>query len=267
MTPNDFFASLWDHYTDITPQAQRIQELFKSHGENVLNDHVAFRTFNNSPISLEKLEPQLEAIGYKAYGAFRFESKHLKARCYKHQTDADSPKVFLSELLVEELPANCQDIIGKFIAQIPADAVQTPAIFWAGKLWETPTEAEYLALVEHSEYAAWLSTMGLQANHFTVSINHLNKFPTIEKVNELLQNEGYALNQVGGLIKGSPESFLEQSSTMADKVDYTFADGKQKTIPSCFYEFARRHTMPDGVLFDSFIEGNADKIFDSTSAK
>ncbi|MCW4630877.1 DUF1338 family protein [Marinomonas rhodophyticola] len=108
MTPTDFFASLWDHYTAVTPQAQRIQALFKSHGENVLNDHVAFRTFNNSPISLEKLEPQLEAIGYKAYGAFRFENKHLKARCYQHQTDVDSPKIFLSELLsrraASELP-------------------------------------------------------------------------------------------------------------------------------------------------------------------
>lgn len=267
MKPADFFASLWDHYTVVTPQAHRIQQLFKEHGENVLNDHVAFRTFNNSPISLEKLEPQLEALGYVAYGAFIFESKHLKARCYKHKTDADSPKVFLSELLAEELPAECQDIIAKLIAQIPSDAVQSPAIFWAGKLWETPTEAEYLTLSEHSEYAAWLSTMGLQANHFTVSINHLQKFATIEDVNALLLKEGYALNQVGGLIKGTPDSFLEQSSTMADKIEYTFSDGKQKTIPSCFYEFARRHTMPNGVLFDSFIEGNADKIFDSTSAK
>ena len=267
MKPADFFASLWDHYTVVTPQAHRIQQLFKEHGENVLNDHVAFRTFNNSPISLEKLEPQLEALGYVAYGAFIFESKHLKARCYKHKTDADSPKVFLSELLVEELPAECQDIIAKLIVQIPSDAVQSPAIFWAGKLWETPTEAEYLTLSEHSEYAAWLSTMGLQANHFTVSINHLQKFATIEDVNALLLKEGYALNQVGGLIKGTPDSFLEQSSTMADKIEYTFSDGKQKTIPSCFYEFARRHTMPNGVLFDSFIEGNADKIFDSTSAK
>lgn len=267
MKPADFFHALWDKYTQVTPQAQRIQQLFESHGETVLNDHVAFRTFNNSPIELEKLEPQLKAIGYQAYGAFRFESKHLRARCYKHDTDKDSPKIFLSELLVEELPENCQQIIAKLVNQIPADAVQSPAIFWAEKLWETPTSEEYAALAEHSEYAAWLSTMGLQANHFTVSINHLSSFPTIESVNSLLQNEGYVLNQVGGLVKGSPSSFLEQSSTMADKITYRFADDVEKTIPSCFYEFARRHIQPDGSLFDSFIEGNADKIFDSTNTK
>jgi len=38
-------------------------------------------------------------------------------------------------------------------------------------------------------------------------------------------------------------------------------------IPSCFYEFALRHPLADGTLFDSFIEGNADKIFESTHAR
>lgn len=266
MQASTFFDSLWQSYVAVTPQADRIQALFKSHGEAVLNDHVAFRTFAGSPISLAKLEPQLESMGYKAYGAFRFENKHLVARCYRHD-DASLPKIFLSELLVEELPENCQRIIQGLIKQIPSDAVQSPAIFWSGCLWEKVSLTDYETLAEHSEYAAWLATMGLQANHFTVSINKLESLTSIEEVNQLLQNEGYVLNQVGGLVKGSPELFLEQSSTMADKIDYTFAGGDKKTIPSCFYEFARRHVQPDGTLFDSFIEGNADKIFDSTNTK
>ncbi len=265
MNPTDFFASLWKTYIQVTPQAERIQQLFEQQGETVLNDHVAFRTFSDSPISLDKLEAQLHNIGYQAYGAFRFENKHLKARCYKHVSDADAPKIFLSELLVNELPQDCQDILQSLIKQIPQDAVKTPAIFWAGKLWETPTQADYQTLSQHSEYAAWLATMGLQANHFTVSINHLKKYPSIDQVNQLLVNEGYALNNVGGLVKGSADVFLEQSSTMADKIHFTFADGSQAQIPSCFYEFAKRHEQPNGKLFDSFIEGNADKIFDSTN--
>lgn len=266
MQVNEFFARLWDAYTEVTPQAQRIQALFTARGEAVINDHVAFRTFAQSPIALDQLEPQLTALGYEAYGAFRFETKHLRARCYKHVAEADAPKIFLSELLIDELPTDCQAILHGLIKQIPADAVKGPEIFWQKRLWDIPSEADYLTLVEHSEYAAWLSTMGMQANHFTVSINHLKNFSTIEQVNQLLLDEGYALNQVGGLVKGSPELFLEQSSTMADKVDVTFADGAARTIPSCFYEFARRHEMPNGTLFDSFIEGNADKIFDSTNA-
>lgn len=265
MHVNEFFAQLWGAYTQVTPQAHRIQALFTAKGETVINDHVAFRTFAQSPIALDKLEPQLNALGYQAYGAFKFENKHLRARCYKHEHEADAPKIFLSELLIDELPADCQAILHRLIAQIPTDAVKGPEIFWQKRLWDMPSEADYLALVEHSEYAAWLSTMGMQANHFTVSINHLKNFSTIEQVNQLILNEGYALNQVGGLVKGSPELFLEQSSTMADKIDVTFSGGETRTIPSCFYEFARRHVMPDGTLFDSFIEGNADKIFDSTN--
>ena len=267
MNPADFFSALWQTYIQVTPQAERIQQLFEQQGETVLNDHVAFRTFSDSPISLEKLEGQLHQIGYEAYGAFRFENKHLKARCYKHVSDENSPKIFLSELLVNELPQDCQDILQPLIQQIPENAVETPAIFWAGKLWDTPSEADYQTLSKHSEYAAWLVTMGLQANHFTVSINHLKKYTTIEAVNQLLIEEGYTLNKVGGLVKGSPESFLEQSSTMADKVNFSFSDGSTSQIPSCFYEFAKRHKQPNGELFNSFIEGNADKIFDSTNVK
>jgi hypothetical protein len=266
MQASEFFDSLWQQYIKVTPQANRIQALFKSHGESVLNDHVAFRTFANSPVSLAKLEPQLISMGYQAYGAFRFENKHLVARCYKHPEHDELPKVFLSELLVDELPDNCQAIIQTMIKQIPADAVQSPAVFWSGTLWQPLSFDDYQTLTEHSEYAAWLSTMGLQANHFTVSINLLEGFTSIEQVNQLLLDQGYRLNEVGGLVKGSPSVYLEQSSTMADKIEYTFSDAKTSTIPSCFYEFARRHKTPDGVLFDSFIEGNADKIFDSTNS-
>ncbi|REG82649.1 DUF1338 domain-containing protein [Marinomonas pollencensis] len=266
MHASEFFDALWQQYIQVTPQAKRIQNLFKSHGEEVLNDHVAFRTFANSPICLANLEPQLMAMGYQAYGAFRFENKHLVARCYKHPEHEALPKIFLSELLVDELPEDCQNIIQTLIEQIPEDCVQSPAIFCSGILWRPISSADYQTLTQHSEYAAWLATMGLQANHFTVSINLLDTFTSIEQVNQLLLDEGYRLNDVGGLVKGSPAVYLEQSSTMADKIEYQFGDGKSSTIPSCFYEFARRHPTADGTLFDSFIEGNADKIFDSTNS-
>jgi len=266
MQAYDFFQSLWQSYIDITPQAKSIQSLFQDSGEKVINDHVAFRTFANSPISLEKLEPILIQLGYQAYGAFRFEKKHLVARCYKH-SDSSLPKVFLSELLTHELSEKSQLILNSYIDQIPNDCLQSPSVFWQGRLWNKPSSEEYQTLSQESEYAAWLSTIGLGANHFTVSINHLSGFNDIESVNQLLLDKGYTLNTVGGLVKGTPEVFLEQSSTMADKIDFEFSDGVSKQIPSCFYEFAIRHQQADGTLFDSFIEGNADKIFDSTNQR
>lgn len=266
MHSNEFFASLWQVYTSVTPQALKIYQLFESFGETVVNDHVAFRTFANSPIELARLERVLDKLGYHPYGAFRFKSKHLLARCYKHTNEPDAPKIFLSELLVDELPTPCQKIVTHIIEQIPSDAIKGPDIFWQQRLWSLPSLDDYIILKEHSEYAAWLTTMGMQANHFTVSINHLKQFNSIDSVNQLLLEHGYTLNQAGGLIKGSPELYLQQSSTMADRIEVTFADQKKSMIPSCFYEFALRHQQPDGHLFDSFIEGNADKIFNSTNS-
>lgn len=264
MHVQDFFNSLWHSYIAITPQAKKIHTLFESKGEKVLNDHVAFRTFANSPISLDKLEPVLNALGYHAYGAFTFTNKHLAAKCYKH-ADASLPKIFLSELLFDELSPAAQTIIEKLVAQIPTDVVQSTNVFWQGRLWAKPTYEEYQTLAGESEYAAWLATIGLKANHFTVSVNDLKHFQTLEAVNELLADEGYQLNDVGGVIKGSPELYLEQSATMADKMEFEFSATEKIAIPTCFYEFARRHAMPDGQIFDSFIEGNADKIFNSTN--
>nr|WP_293271384.1 hypothetical protein [Nannocystis sp.] len=42
-----------------------------------------------------------------------------------------------------------------------------------------------------------------------------------------------------------------------------FSDGVY-AVPGCYYEFARRYPGPDGALFDGFIEGSADRIFEST---
>ena len=94
----------------------------------------------------------------------------------------------------------------------------------------------------------------------------MEQFSTIREVNEFLKDHQFELNQAGGEVKGTPESFLEQSSTMANSVEVDFID-TSLTIPSCFYEFALRHPMASGELFKGFIASSADKIFESTDAR
>ncbi len=48
---------------------------------------------------------------------------------------------------------------------------------------------------------------------------------------------------------------------------YTHITRSSITIPSCFYEFAKRYPMPNGELFTGFVAAFADNIFDSTNAK
>jgi len=106
--------------------------------------------------------------------------------------------------------------------------------------------------------------MGYQANHFTVNVNSLRTFESIEEVTELLLENQYQLNEVSGRIKGTPEDLLLQASTIADQIPFKFSDGITSDVPSCFYEFAQRFTDPVGQLFQGFVPNNANAIFEST---
>ena len=46
-TPEALFDKLWAQYAKLTPQAQKIRSLLEERGEHVVNDHVAFRTFDD----------------------------------------------------------------------------------------------------------------------------------------------------------------------------------------------------------------------------
>src|SRR6185312_9849494 len=105
-----------------------------------------------------------------------------------------------------------------------------------------------------------------RVNHFTVAVNGLTTFPDLESLNAFLVDHGFALNQAGGAIKGTPAQLLEQSSTLADSIVVDLA-GEAVRIPSCYYEFARRYARPDGELFQGFVPASADKIFESTDVR
>ena len=260
----DFYHSLWHQYTSITPQARDINQMFINLGEVPVNDHVAFRTFSHSPISLEKLEPMLLSLGFIYFDEYHFHQKHLFARSYIHPLD--NTKVFLSHILWQELSEASQHILMPYISKIDRD---TAPDFTSGRLWPMPSFSEYEALKKESEYAAWLLAWGLRANHFTIYINALNKYSDIEKVVSLLKNQGFVLNAQGGEIKGSARQGLRQTSTMADEFSLEFSDGKKTCISSCYYEFSQRFNPEDTSsnegLYQGFVVSSANDIFESTS--
>jgi hypothetical protein len=136
----------------------------------------------------------------------------------------------------------------------------------SGRHWPLP-RATYEALAAESEYAAWVAAFGFRANHFTIDVESLSTFPNLASVCGFLAAEGFALNQAGGLVKGSAAQGLEQASTLADEAEVEVEDGGRIRIPSCYVELARRHAGPDGRRFEGFIAGSADKIFESTDRR
>ena len=260
---NTFFDKLWQNYTLKTPQAEKIREHFLAKGEKVINDHVAFRTFEGSTIGIATLEPFFFAQGYKPSGDYEFKEKKLLARSYQH-SDPEIPKLFLSELLTSKFSGNFQNIVNSLCQQVKTESLNSIDVFLEGCLWDTPSIEQYEVLKKESEYASWLAVNGFCANHFTLSANHLDNFDLL-LVNKEIKSLGYELNSVGGEIKGSKEVLLEQSSTMAHKQIHVFAGGVEQEVSTCFYEFIQRYPDKDGVLYQGFRTNNADKIFESTN--
>lgn len=266
MNVDQFFDRLWEDYVAMTPQAKRIKAAFEERGERVVNDHVAFRTLALEPIRLKSLEPHLLAIGYEPYEPYNFEEKKLSAWGYLHP-EPERPRVFVSELRVSELSPASAAILERLAAQVDPARVADPSVMWAGRLWDPVSWDEYQTLRDESEYAAWVATIGIRPNHFTIGVNYLKETTDVEGVLRVVEGLGYKVNSSGGRVKGTPAELLEQGSTLADRMPTKFADGETREVPTCYYEFAKRYPTESGGLYPGFIAASADKIFESTDAK
>lgn len=264
MSYEEIINIFWKEYVKTTPSAGKIHELLEAKGEKISNDHIAFRTFNHPSINVDQLAKPFLACGYVEKDTYVFEAKKLKAKHFEHP-DAKAPKIFISELLLEEFSEELQYLVLKKINEIPLGLIERDATIFAGRPWGTISHDTYLKLRQESEYAAWMYVYGFCANHFTINVNQLTAIESLEEMNEFLKSTGFPMNVSGGEIKGSPEALLEQSSILADKKSIEFAEGAFE-VPSCYYEFARRYEDSDGQLFKGFIAKSADKIFESTNA-
>lgn len=263
MEASQIFEKLWTDYIVQNPEAKRVYDCFVTEGETVENDHIAFRTFYDPRINVDVLARPFLASGYIQNGYYIFEDKHLTAKHFEHPTDKKAPRVFISQLMLEHFSPELQKIAKQSIDQIPGNLLFGDDLIYAGNVWGTPSFKVYEMLRKESEYAAWLYVYGFCANHFTVSINHLQKFKSIRQVNQFLKDKGFLLNDSGGEVKGTPAELLEQSSTRAGILPVKFKEGTYE-VPSCYYEFALRWPDSNGELYSGFIAKSADKIFEST---
>lgn len=256
----DIFKKLWEQYAELTPQALEISGLLKSQNEPVLNDHVAFRSVAFPGFGLKEVCAPFLNLGYEIKGDYNFEQKKLDA-VHLESTDPQDPKIFVSQIKFKELSKDAQKILEKALYYVePVGGVD---LLLSGRFWEASHE-NYKKLYQESEYAAWFYAFGFCANHFTVSVNHLNKYSDLKTLNDFIESHGFSLNESGGKIKGSKKVCLEQSSTKASLKTLKFSDGEFE-VPSCYYEFAKRYKTEEGNLYQGFVTDSADKIFESTN--
>ncbi|KAG9451834.1 hypothetical protein H6P81_004738 [Aristolochia fimbriata] len=292
-TSGSFFRSVLSSmekvYLSRNPTAKAILDLVRAHdGDHICYDHFAFRTFGIDGHGIHSMANFFTDFGYTQRDELRFPAKKLKAFWFSPPDtlqsasgtgiDGPLPRIFISELLVDELSSKAQEIIRKY-TNISGHASKHAALGSAlGCLtWGLPLYTDYQELSRESEYAAWTLVNGYSLNHATISTHRLKSgIRDIHSLNNFVEDNGFKLNSEGGVLKVSPDGLLLQSSTVADSRPFHFADGTVESVPCCYIEFAERlvlapykglaeEEIKEFHRRDGFEVGNADKIFESTS--
>lgn len=288
-TPLNYFLNeLFARYrasvkaVDVIMKGMLAQHIISSE-EEIVNDHIAFRTLGVEHLGIKSFEKIFLHHGYRKMDHYYFEGKKLDAYWYAPPSPL-YPRVFLSELRVGDLSAPVQQIIKNYTAGITADPVdaldldsgEQIAEFLHRPLWQLPTLDDYKTLLNESEYAAWVIYNRYYLNHYTISVHALKEgYNTLPQFNAFVESLGVKLNDAGGKIKTSEDGLLSQSSTVAAMQDATFANGETMKIAGSYVEFAERRILPQFRHLppeqikpehrrDGFETNNADKIFEST---
>jgi hypothetical protein len=293
---SDLLEKLWANYCQRVEYARRYRDLVKQKGGRVVNDHIAFRTFNTNtgelPAGIEGIARLITPLGYQAAGSYEFPDKHLTARHYQHD-DPLLPKIFVSQLEVDRLPAETARLINAAIAdgrnlldtdtqavlRYPATMLEENCQGLVERLyqyitelpWSPPPRDTVIAVNKASQYGAWTLLHGNNVNHFTAYINEqqVRDWPDIEATVAGLRDAGIPMKAE---IEGQPGSKLRQTATEAVDEECTVREpdgrlGKLKWSYA-YYELAQRGDVPgpDGkpTRFQGFLGPQATHLFEMT---
>lgn len=275
---------LWQNYIARVTYAQTYQQMILKAGGTVANDHIAFRSLRLSiggkNLGIDYSGTIAEALGYAVAGEYTFTQTKLYARHYQHPDDL--PKLFISELVVEELP----DAIASLIYQ----TVSSPSILDLSTLKELVATSDLgitqvftrpwlppkLSVVKEvnavTQYGAWVLLHGYAVNHFTAYINCQNtpRYPDIESTAKALSELGIPMKAE---IEGSTGSGLRQTATFAVNEMVSVSDDSSDIVVQipwtyAYYELAERSIVElepgKRELFNGFKGNNAQNLFEMT---
>ena len=281
---------LFTRYTQRVPvfttilDAMITQKMIKSISD-IDHDHIAFRTLGVPHLGIKSLEKLFLYHGYIRRDAYHFTQKKLDAFWYA-PPNHHWPRVFISELRVNDLSSEAQTIIHHYTDPITQDPVANLSLsdpnavdaFLHSSNWDLPTWDHYKTLLDESEYAAWAIYNRYYLNHFTIGVHALPApYNTLNTFNVFLEDLGARLNSSGGKIKTSQDGLLRQSATVAQQLSAPFTQDAHRqtyhTIAGSYVEFAERLPLPEfehnlqcarHQRRDGFDTQNANTIFEST---
>lgn len=296
---NTLLEQLWTQYLKRVKYAQIYVDLVRQKGGTVVNDHIALRTFNThtgeQPEGIRAIKHILNFLDYKPAGKYTFKTKKLSAVHFEHP-DASFPKIFVSQIEVEQLPVWAQKIIQNTVQETPyiitdsaiellqelkkqgelpreaANLLVTDLGNYFRRPWNAPRKDDVLKINDVSQYASWVLLHGNAVNHFTAFINFQNiaEWPDLVTTCKALEMEGVPMKET---IEGMKGSKLQQSSTLAvkEEVDVIGEYGPEKIVWTyAYYELAQRgliHENGEARLFAGFLGEQAAHLFDMTKTR
>jgi hypothetical protein len=239
-------------------------------------------------LGIDYLEQLAQAFGYEVAGEYSFPETHLYARHYRYpqQEEVDLPKLFISELIVDELPENTVQLIRQTVAGV--NLFSFPALFDTfdknaerlvkelSRVFSTPWQPPKRSVVEEvnkvTQYGAWVLLHGYAVNHFTGYVNRQNTvaYPDIDTTVRALASLGVPMKEQ---IEGDVTCGLRQTATQAVTEIVSVLDDSTDTelqIPwtYAYYELAQRYMVEvepgKQELFDAFLGKNAQQLFEMT---
>jgi hypothetical protein len=295
----ELLEHLWKQYLERVSYAKTYAQLVDEKGGKVVNDHIAFRTFNThtgeQPEGIRAIKHIIEVLEYKPVEKYIFKKKKLTAIHFEHP-DELFPKIFVSQLEVDQLPVWAQNIVHKTVKDTPYllsdEALKLLQLLKSEKVlnmeasrflvndlvnyfrrpWGIPFKDDILKINDVSQYAAWTLLHGNSVNHFTALINfqEVSEWPDLETTCEGLKKAGVPMKET---IEGEKGSKLQQSATQAVKeaVEVKTDEGIERVNWTyAYYELARRDFVEeDGriKLFSGFLGEQATHLFDMTRTR
>ncbi len=290
---------LWEPYLKRVNYAHKYHEMLEKKGGNLVFDHLAFRTLNThtgeQPEGIQAIGHIIRSLGYLKAGDYQFVKKKLKAAYFEH-TEQALPKIFVSQLEIEELPEWAQKKVKETVKETPyllsdvgiellnrlksereltaeaAEVLENELVYYFRRPWRPPFKETVLSLNDVSQYGAWVLLHGNSVNHFAVDINaqQVKSWPDLETTCEAVKRAGIPMKPE---IEGAKGSKLQQSATLAVKegVEVRGDDGPEKiTWTYGYFEFTQRgFTKENGKkkLFSGFLGEQARHLFNMTQTR
>lgn len=296
---SELLKRLWENFIERVSYANTYVDLVTQKGGRVVNDHIAIRTFNThtgeQPEGIRAIKHILNCLEYKPVQDYNFKKKKLNAVHFEH-ADPSFPKIFVSQLEVDQLPGWAQSVVNKSVkdtpyllsnksiellrvlkeeGELPTEAAEIlipDLVQYFRRPWKIPQKEDVLKLNDVSQYAAWVLIHGNAVNHFTAFINYQNvaEWPDLESTCKGLEKAGVPMKE---FIEGDKDSKLQQSATLAvkEEVKVIGDDGVEKiTWTYAYYELAQRNYIEQNgeqKLFSGFLGDQAAHLFDMTKTR